>query len=72
LLETVMASGVAVKPLPALTAIRDRCAAQLRALPESVRRLRDPAAYPVAYSDRLLDLQRSLKAEIGALEVGTP
>ena len=28
-------------------------AAQFRALPEAVRRLRDPARYPVAYSDRL-------------------
>lgn len=72
LLETVMASGVATKPLPTLVAIRDRCSAQLRALPESVRRLRNPGAYPVAYSDRLLDLQRSLKAEIGALEAAAP
>jgi nicotinate phosphoribosyltransferase len=72
LLDTVMASGVAAKPLPTLTEIRDRCAAQIRALPESARRLRDPGAYPVVYSDRLLDLQRSLKAEIGALEVGAP
>ena len=69
LLDTVMTSGAAAKPLPTLAAIRDHCAAQLCALPEAVRRLRDAAAYPVAYSDRLLDLQRSLKAEIEALEV---
>jgi nicotinate phosphoribosyltransferase len=72
LLETVMASGVAAKPPPALMAIRDHCAAQLRALPEPVRRLKEPDTYPVTYSDHLLDLQRSLKAEIGALEVGPP
>ena len=69
LLDTVITSGAATKPPPTLTAVRDHCVAQLRALPEAVRRLRDPAAYPVAYSDRLLDLQRSLKAEIEALEV---
>ena len=70
LLGTVMTSGAVTTPLPALAAIRDHCAAQLRALPEAVRRLRDPATYPVAYSDRLLALQRALKAEIAALEVG--
>ena len=69
LLGTVMISGAVTTPLPALTAIREHCTAQLRALPEAVRRLEDPATYPVAYSDRLLALQRSLKAEIEALEV---
>jgi nicotinate phosphoribosyltransferase len=69
LLDTVMTSGAVTTSLPALTAIRDYCAAQLRALPDTVRRLKDPATYPVAYSDRLLALQRSLKAEIEALEV---
>jgi nicotinate phosphoribosyltransferase len=69
LLDTVMTSGAATKPRPPLSAIRDHCAAQLRALPEGVRRLRGPAPYPVAYSDRLRDLQRSRKAELEALEV---
>jgi len=69
LLGTVMTSGAVTTPLPALPAIRDYCAAQLRALPDAVRRLSDPATYPVAYSDRLIALQRSLKAEIEALEV---
>ena len=69
LLGTVMTSGAVTTPLPALTAIRNYCAAQLRALPDAVRRLKDPATYPVAYSDRLLALQRSLRAEIEALEV---
>jgi nicotinate phosphoribosyltransferase len=72
LLGTVMISGAVTTPLPALTAIRDHCAAQLGALPEAVRRLKDPATYPVAYSDRLLTLQRALKAEIEALEVQRP
>jgi nicotinate phosphoribosyltransferase len=72
LLGTVMISGAVTTPLPALTAIRDHCAAQLRALPEAVRRLNDPATYPVAYSDHLLALQRSLKAEIEAVEVQRP
>jgi nicotinate phosphoribosyltransferase len=69
LLDTVMTSGAASKPRPPLTAIRDHCATQLRALPEAVARLRDPAPYPVVYSDRLLALQQSVKAEMEALEV---
>jgi nicotinate phosphoribosyltransferase len=69
LLRTVMRSGALTTPLPALTTVRDYCAAQLRALPDAVRRLRDAATYPVAYSDRLLALQRTLKAEVEALEV---
>jgi nicotinate phosphoribosyltransferase len=69
LLESVMTSGALTRPLPALTAIRDHCAAELGALPEAVRRLKEPAMYPVGYSDRLVDLQRTLKAEIEALEV---
>jgi nicotinate phosphoribosyltransferase len=69
LLDTVMTSGALTRPLPRLTEIRDHCAAELGALPEAVRRLNDPPAYPVGYSDRLLDLQRALKAEIEALEV---
>jgi nicotinate phosphoribosyltransferase len=72
LLGTVMTSGAVATPLPTLTAIRDHCAAQLRALPEAVRLLNDPATYPVAYSDHLLALQRSLKAEIEAVEVRRP
>jgi nicotinate phosphoribosyltransferase len=72
LLGSVMISEALTTPLPALTAIREHCAAQPRALPEAVRRLEDPAKHPVAHSDRLLALQRSLRAEIEAIEVRRP
>jgi nicotinate phosphoribosyltransferase len=69
LLGTVMRSGALTAPVPDLGVIRDYCAAQLGALPDAVRRLRDPATYPVRYSDRLLDVQRTLKADVEAREV---
>jgi nicotinate phosphoribosyltransferase len=70
LLRTVMERGRLLASHPSLTTIREYCAAQVAALPEDVRRLRDPAAYPVTYSQRLVALQRSLEAQVGATEVG--
>jgi nicotinate phosphoribosyltransferase len=70
LLRTVMERGRLLAPHPALPAIRDYCRAQVAALPEEVRRLRDPAPYPVTYSQRLVALQRSLEERVGAIEVG--
>jgi hypothetical protein len=64
-----MEGGRLLAPHPPLTAVRDFCAAQIAALPEAVRRLRDAAPYPVTYSDRLVLLQRSLEAEVEATEV---
>ncbi|HEY7675531.1 MAG TPA: nicotinate phosphoribosyltransferase, partial [Candidatus Methylomirabilis sp.] len=64
LLRPVIRDGRLLEPLPSLTAIRERCAAQVAALPEPVRRLRNAGAYPVLYSERLAELQRSLKARV--------
>ncbi len=69
LLRTVMESGHMVAPHPALTAVRDYCAAQIAALPAGVRRLRTPDVYPVRVSDRLASLRRSVIARIVATEV---
>jgi nicotinate phosphoribosyltransferase len=69
LLSTVMERGRMLAPHPALTAIRDYRAAQVASLPEEVRQLHDPAAYPMSYSQRLVTLQRSLEAEVEAREV---
>jgi nicotinate phosphoribosyltransferase len=63
LLDSVMASGRIVAPAPAVPVIRDRCAAQLAALPDPVRRIRDAGVYSVRYSDRLVALQRRTEAE---------
>jgi nicotinate phosphoribosyltransferase len=53
LLETVMRGGELVRPHPALGRIRERCAAQVGALPEGLRRLSGPATFPVHPSDAL-------------------
>jgi nicotinate phosphoribosyltransferase len=69
LLRAVMERGRLLAPHPALTTIRDYCAAQVASLPDDVRRLRDAATYPVSYSQRLVSLQRSMEAEVEATEV---
>ncbi len=72
LLETVMVGGRRLAADPPLAALRDHCAAQVRALRPEVRRLRDPAAYPVRYSDRLVALQRARKEDVTRHEAATP
>ena len=70
LLQPVMSGGRPVAgACPPLAEIRRRCAAQVAALPDAVVRLREPAVYPVHYSDRLLALQKALKAEIERHEI---
>lgn len=53
LLETVMRNGQRAGPAEDMDAIRARAAASLRALPDSVKRLSEPSAYPVELSDRI-------------------
>lgn len=69
LLRTVMEHGRPVEPPPTLERIRAHCAGTISRLPEGVLRLRDPAAYSVRYSDRLVALQQSLAAEVVATQV---
>lgn len=64
LLRPVMRSGRVLEPPPSLAAVRERCAAQVRALPEAVRRLNGAAAYPVRFSDRLGALQRAVEEDV--------
>jgi nicotinate phosphoribosyltransferase len=47
LLEPVMRDGLLLGPHPALETLRAHCARQIAALPEGVRRLRDPEPYSV-------------------------
>jgi nicotinate phosphoribosyltransferase len=65
LLRSMMERGRLLAPHPALTAVRDYCAAQIASLPAGVRDLVDGAVYPVSYSERLVSLQRSLEAARG-------
>jgi nicotinate phosphoribosyltransferase len=62
LLETVMRGGELVRPHPALNRIRERCAAQLGALPEGLRRLSGHDTYPVRPSETLRARQEQAMA----------
>jgi len=52
-LELVVSAGTRVDAPETLDAIRERSRATLAALPEGVKRLRDPDPYPVQFSDQL-------------------
>jgi nicotinate phosphoribosyltransferase len=60
LLEPVLRAGVRVAEPPPLDAIRDHAAAELAALPEPVRALRDPATVPAALSPAVEALRDEL------------
>jgi nicotinate phosphoribosyltransferase len=60
LLEPVIRDGALVAPPPSLGEIRDRAAAQIAALPERVRALRDPDTLPPQHSPRLAALEEEL------------
>lgn len=62
LLEPVMQSGRRLAAPPPLATLREHCARQVAALPDELRRLDDPAGYPVHYSPSLLALQREVEA----------
>ena len=53
LLEPVMREGRALRPHPPLPGIRERCIADLAALPDGCRRLVDPEPFPVRPSAAL-------------------
>ncbi len=53
LLVPIVRAGRLVNELPALETIRARCADQLSALPENLRKLDATADYPITYSDLL-------------------
>jgi nicotinate phosphoribosyltransferase len=57
LLAPVIREGRPVGPLPTLKAIRARFADQFGRLDDSHKRFADPAPYPVALSERLVELQ---------------
>ncbi len=62
LLRPYMRDGQILEPMPELEAIREHAQQQRKALPEGVRRLRDPSAYPVRNSPRLAALIAELRA----------
>jgi nicotinate phosphoribosyltransferase len=66
LLTTVMAAGRRVDAPPTLATIRARCAEQVAALPDGLRRLATEERYPVQPSARLVALRSALEADARA------
>jgi nicotinate phosphoribosyltransferase len=66
LLEPVMRGGSLLRPHPPLSEPRDRCAGQIAALPEDLKRLRRAGrgGYPVQVSDGLLARQREARTAV--------
>jgi nicotinate phosphoribosyltransferase len=67
LLREVMKGGRLLAPHPPLAAVREYCLAQLQALPDEVKRLRD-GRYQVRYSERLVALRRRLERQLEKAE----
>jgi nicotinate phosphoribosyltransferase len=68
LIEVMRGGGVTV-PHPPLAEIRERCARQVAALPEPVRRLRHAEPNPVRFSERLTSIQKRVEAQVRAAEL---
>lgn len=66
LLRPVLRHGELVAALPALPVIRERARLQREALPEGVRRLREPDVYPVRLSAGLQELAAALESREAA------
>jgi nicotinate phosphoribosyltransferase len=60
LLEPVMRAGKRTGPLPQLTAIRERAAAELERLPAPLRSLQPAEPYPVEIAAALQELAREV------------
>ena len=64
LLQPVMKDGRRTDPSMPLADIRKRCRERLTELPDEVRRLQDPAPYPVRVSERLQRVTDELMASL--------
>ena len=53
MLKTVMKSGERLKQMDSIATVRERVASGVRNIPEHIRKLENPATYPVEYSDDL-------------------
>src|SRR5262249_3433958 len=58
----VLRGGALVSPLPSIEEARRRCREDLQALPEGVKRLRDPEPYPVERSAALEKLFQEVRS----------
>lgn len=66
LLAQVVRGGKLIGPMPGLDAIRARCAAQVDALPETLRGLDESHAYPVEFSGSLRDEAKRIEGRLKA------
>jgi len=66
LLEPVMRAGSLLRRHPPLPEIRDRCAAQIAALPEGLKQLRSAGSYPVRVSDALRTRQEKARTAVSS------
>ncbi|MFY9559184.1 MAG: nicotinate phosphoribosyltransferase [Terriglobales bacterium] len=64
LLACVMQQGKRFAPSPSLEQIRERTRQELRKLPEACRRLQNPEAYPVSFSQRLERLFEDVRGRL--------
>ncbi len=70
LLECVLRQGKRTQPSPPLERVKERAQDSLAHLPESYRRLREPAAYPVQISQPLAQLLEEVRQK--TLAAGNP
>jgi len=70
LLKTVMQEGRRTEDPPDLETLRERCAKELKKLPEPVKAVADPETYTVDISEHLEALQQKVKHQIVAKELG--
>ena len=61
LLQPALREGRLARELPSLSELQQRAVAQMEALPAEVKRLSDPASYPVRITEQLRRLALSLQ-----------
>jgi hypothetical protein len=72
LLEEIMRDGKTVSPCPKLPEIRERLTADLAAVPESVKKFRDPDRLTVEFSPQLQALRNRIAKENAEIKRETP
>lgn len=68
LLQPVIHAGRLIQPLPGIRQTRDRAAAALAQLPESIRRIEPSEPYPVEYSEALLQLNKKVEQAVSPVD----
>jgi hypothetical protein len=64
LVRPVISKGKLLESLPAASVVRDEAAVRIKRLPEALKRIGEPAFYPVDYSDSLRKLGENLQGQL--------